>query len=360
MASIAPGPAVDAVNEKVDGFGGVIANKSIYGVDGSITFPLTGQFGAQIDGTAGSLDSNTFAGIAGHWFWRDPSRALVGIYASETYWDRYGGINAGHLAAEGEYFWGPVTLQGITGLEFGNSASNVSSSIGPVVATTVIDAYNVKTRFFDEVNLKYYFDNNISTFIGHRYLGGKNALAFGGEIAGSLGNGMLASAFVEGRFGEDDFRGVWGGLKVYFGPTDKPLIARHRQEDPPSWNVDNLFAILNNHSTTTSQSCVHGLNGSGNCETPIPSDRRLKRDFVLLARLANGLGIYRYRYLWSDTLYVGVIAQEVMAVNPLAVVLAADGFLRVNYARLGLRMLTWNEWRSGRNIQNEVLGRLAA
>ena len=170
---------------------------------------------------------------------------------------------------------------------------------------------------------------------------------------------MLASAFVEGRFGEDDFHGVWGGLKVYFGPTDKPLIARHRQEDPPSWNVDNLFAILNNHSMTTSQSCVHGLNGSGNCETAF-SDRRLKRDFVLLARLANGLGIYRYRYLWSDTLFVGVIAQEVMAVDPLAVVLAADGFLRVNYARLGLRMLNWNEWRSGRNIQNGVLGRLAA
>ncbi len=29
------------------------------------------------------------------------------------------------------------------------------------------------------------------------------------------------------------------------------------------------------------------------------SDRRLKRDIVLLARL--GIGVYRYRYLWSDT-----------------------------------------------------------
>ena len=56
------------------------------------------------------------------------------------------------------------------------------------------------------------------------------ALALGGEIAQPLGHGIFASAFVEGRVGQDNFRGLWGGLKFYFGPTDKPLMARHRQE----------------------------------------------------------------------------------------------------------------------------------
>ena len=60
--------------------------------------------------------------------------------------------------------------------------------------------------------------------------------------------------------------------------------------------------------------------------------------------LDNGLGLYRYRYLWSDTAYVGVMAQEVALVMPDAVVCGPDGYLRVNYTRLGLRSKTWKEW----------------
>jgi polysaccharide biosynthesis/export protein len=78
--------------------------------------------------------------------------------------------------------------------------------------------------------------------------------------------------------------------------------------------------------------------------TAVPSDIRLKRDIVLLDRPPNGIGLYRYRYIWSDQVYVGVMAQEVAQIVPDAVVRGADGFLRVNYARLGMRLLTWDEW----------------
>jgi polysaccharide export outer membrane protein len=78
--------------------------------------------------------------------------------------------------------------------------------------------------------------------------------------------------------------------------------------------------------------------------TTAPSDIRLKRDIVLLDRLPNGIGLYRYRYVWSDQVYVGVMAQEVARISPGAVVHGTDGFLRVNYARLGMRLLTWDEW----------------
>ncbi len=74
------------------------------------------------------------------------------------------------------------------------------------------------------------------------------------------------------------------------------------------------------------------------------SDIRLKRDIALLSRLDNGLGLYRYRYLWSDQVYVGVMAQEVEKVMPEAVARSADGYLRVDYQRLGLRLMTWQEW----------------
>jgi Chaperone of endosialidase len=74
------------------------------------------------------------------------------------------------------------------------------------------------------------------------------------------------------------------------------------------------------------------------------SDIRLKRDIASVGRLPNGLNLYRYRYLWSNTPYVGVMAQEVASVDRDAVVRGADGYLRVNYARLGLRLRTWDEW----------------
>jgi hypothetical protein len=75
----------------------------------------------------------------------------------------------------------------------------------------------------------------------------------------------------------------------------------------------------------------------------VPSDIRLKRD-VEVGEIGNGIGLYRYRYLWSHTIYVGVVAQEVAVVIPEAVQSGADGYMRVDYGRLGPRMQTWDEW----------------
>src|SRR6266700_2064966 len=78
------------------------------------------------------------------------------------------------------------------------------------------------------------------------------------------------------------------------------------------------------------------------------SDMRLKRDIVELTRLGNGIGLYRYRYSWSDQFYVGVMAQEVAKIVPDAVVRDADGYLRVDYFQLGLKLQTWDEWTASR------------
>jgi hypothetical protein len=90
-----------------------------------------------------------------------------------------------------------------------------------------------------------------------------------------------------------------------------------------------------------------GLSTDANYANPLVagSDIRLKRDIVLIGRLDDGLGLYRYRYRWSDTLYVGVMAQEVALIHPDAIVRdALDDYLRVDYGRLGLRLMTLPEW----------------
>ena len=85
------------------------------------------------------------------------------------------------------------------------------------------------------------------------------------------------------------------------------------------------------------------------------SDIRLKHDIVLLGRLANGLGFYRFSYNGSNKIYVGVMAQEVEAVMPQAVARGRDGYLRVYYEQLGLRLQSWSEWLAeGGNIPTTI------
>ncbi len=74
------------------------------------------------------------------------------------------------------------------------------------------------------------------------------------------------------------------------------------------------------------------------------SDIQLKHDVVLLGRLDNGLGYYRFAYNGSEKAYVGVIAQEVRAVRPDAVAVGRDGYLRVSYERLGLPFRSYDDW----------------
>jgi hypothetical protein len=77
---------------------------------------------------------------------------------------------------------------------------------------------------------------------------------------------------------------------------------------------------------------------------PTVSDIRLKRDVAEVGQLPDGLHLYRFRYLWSDTVYVGVMAQEALAIEPEAVVRGQDGYLRVDYDRIGFKFSTWSEW----------------
>ena len=74
------------------------------------------------------------------------------------------------------------------------------------------------------------------------------------------------------------------------------------------------------------------------------SNVALKHDIVRLGHLDNGLGFYRFSYIGSDKAYVGVMAQEVQAVVPEAVVRGRDGYLRVFYHKLGLEFQSYDRW----------------
>src|SRR5271168_2067787 len=79
-----------------------------------------------------------------------------------------------------------------------------------------------------------------------------------------------------------------------------------------------------------------GRGGGGRGGGGRRSDMRLKHDIVLLRRLDDGLGYYRFVYNGGRTAYVGVMAQEVRTIMPEAVTRGADGYMRVSYDQLGL------------------------
>ena len=74
------------------------------------------------------------------------------------------------------------------------------------------------------------------------------------------------------------------------------------------------------------------------------SDIRLKHDIVLLGYLDDGLGFYRFSYNGSQRAYVGVMAQEVQQIAPQAVARGGDGYLTVNYDKLGLPFESYSHW----------------
>jgi hypothetical protein len=87
-----------------------------------------------------------------------------------------------------------------------------------------------------------------------------------------------------------------------------------------------------------------GRGGGGRGGGGRRSDMRLKHDIVLLGRLDDGLGYYRFVYNGGRTAYVGVMAQEVQTVMPEAVSRGADGYMRVSYDLLRLPFESYQQW----------------
>jgi len=64
----------------------------------------------------------------------------------------------------------------------------------------------------------------------------------------------------------------------------------------------------------------------------------------------NGIKLYSWKYK-SDlaNTWVGVMAQDLETSHPEALVTGSDGFYRVNYSRLGVSMMTLEQW-NARNL----------
>jgi hypothetical protein len=95
----------------------------------------------------------------------------------------------------------------------------------------------------------------------------------------------------------------------------------------------NIIANAGQTSTGANKS-GGGLGKVIGLATSIFSDSRLKYDIEKIGEEADGLGRYRYRYLWDETPREGVMADEVAELRPWALGPVVNGFATVNYGAL--------------------------
>jgi outer membrane immunogenic protein len=213
---------------------------------------------------------------------------------------------------------GNALFYGTGGLAYGQV--DLSSNYTAGFLSTNAEASSTRAGWVAGAGIEYSLQPNLTLNLGYQYV--------------DLGTASLASSTVGGGFSivqtasaHAAFSVVTVGFNWRFSPTS-----------PMPWEG----AYVGGHTGG-----AWGLSTDSNYNDSfiVVSDIRLKRDIARVGRRDDGLGLYRYRYLWSDTVYVGVMAQEVALIHPDAIVRdALDDYLRVDYGRLGLRLMTLPDW----------------
>jgi outer membrane immunogenic protein len=218
---------------------------------------------------------------------------------------------------------GPLLLYGTAGLAYGKI--DLSSSLNNPLVSVSAQTSSDRAGWVAGGGLGYLWTPNVVLNLEYQYVDlGSINLATSAGVAPTTSS---QSASANGRF-----QVVTVGLSWLFGPGGG--------RGPAPWQGGYVGGHVGGAwGNDTTASYFAG--------TTFVSDMRRKRDIALVGRLEDGLGLYRYRYLWSDTVYVGVMAQEVALRRPDAIVRnPMDDYLRVDYARLGLKLRTLSEWQA--------------
>ena len=212
-------PAVSGVNAKAAISGTYVNDDTTsakYGglLSGSVTAPISHEFGFQADGVVGKRRGDTVAGVGGHFFWREPTTGLVGVTAS--YLNVNVGGTTGHLSVarvggEGEFYSGPFTVAFQSGYQNG---------------------HHVDDGYYGSLTGYWYPDENLRLGIGAandptRDTTGLADVEFMPGLAGIPG----LSLFANGRLGKNSYATAQVGVRFYFG-QGKSLKARNREDDP--------------------------------------------------------------------------------------------------------------------------------
>jgi hypothetical protein len=224
IAAAADQPAVDGLNGKIDSFYGAVNRSYIRGTNAALSLPVGQNYGLQLDGMYARGFGTDILGYGAHFFRRDPSKYLLGLVAGALQSTDFNDVLAG---VEGEIYFKNFTVGAFVG--YNNFDTRVASSFAPRVnAARDFVAARIYAAAYPVDNLM------ISAEWQNRF--GKNFCIVGLEYQTPVRGLCL---FVDGGLGDNDFRQLIGGVRIYFG-GDKTLKARHRQDDPE--NITSVFS----------------------------------------------------------------------------------------------------------------------
>ncbi|PDT04980.1 hypothetical protein CO666_08975 [Rhizobium chutanense] len=69
----------------------------------------------------------------------------------------------------------------------------------------------------------------------------------------------------------------------------------------------------------------------------------MKTDIRRLGTSAEGIPVYAFRYIWGGPLFVGTMAQDLLAIRPEAVIATRSGYYMVDYGKLDIAMISLPE-----------------
>ena len=211
-------PAVSAINGKIDYAGGNMNSSEGNNFGGSISLPISHQFGFQADALYSRISDLNFYGGAGHLFWRNPETGLLGITGGYLYRDGWDTINTFQVGAEGQLYYKQFTFG-----FFGGVGSIYYEYTAPFIDTN-------PTKFVGRISADYYPLENLR--VGAAFVTafqnnlGRGEIEYQTPIPGVALTGEVA-------FGDHGYDDWLLGVRYYFG-KHKTLRARQRQDDPPS------------------------------------------------------------------------------------------------------------------------------
>jgi hypothetical protein len=185
--------------------GGFYSNDNIAAVGIKGAVPLGQRLGLQVDAAIGT---QSYWGIGGHLFWRDPSVGLVGGIASH---ESLNGNTLDRFGGEAEIYLRNITLRGEVGWQGGDALHSP----------------------FAGLDLTFYMHPNFSLKGGANMLAGGDLRAHvGAEWQPQFGHMAGLSVFADGEFGSNSYTKVLAGLSLHFGSPGVSLIDRDRKYDP--------------------------------------------------------------------------------------------------------------------------------
>ena len=205
---------------------------------------------------------------------------------------------------------GPWLFYGTAGLAYGNvSVSSNFSTLGVSLASQVSE---LRAGWVVGAGLEYLLRPDVSLSLGYQYVDL-------GTLSSSVRSPLAVVTLGQTANTHAQFQAVMAGISWRFAPTGPAA----------PW----AGGYVGGHA---GGAWGNNADASYTSSVLVPSDIRLKRDIALVGRRGDGLGVYSFRYLWSDTVFVGVMAQEVALIHPDAVVRdGLTGYMAVDYGRLG-------------------------